>query len=258
MSVAQMTRNTQISKSKPCRCPDIGALADPQQRKGRKQAVDETGNVPARSPSRATMRVHSTYMIVADRARRARRNTMPPSSAAAKRDGDQDDPDQRCGWPSSFIGRRTGAAAPANRRALRRKRVFVEIGPEGVDEQQFGIGRLPQQEIGQPHLARGADQQVELGQVAGHRARRRAGASSIASGSSSPAAACAARRAGRTGNFGARAIVERDDQGQPVVAAVCSTARSSRSTSRGRRRRDRRSAGAGRLLRASSSSSRSR
>src|SRR3546814_6283460 len=37
----------------------------------------------------------------------------------------------------------------------------VEIGPQRIDEQQFGISRLPQQEVRQPALARGADEQIE-------------------------------------------------------------------------------------------------
>src|ERR1043166_3300930 len=35
-----------------------------------------------------------------------------------------------------------------------------EIGPQHVGEPQLGIGGLPQQEVRQPQLARGADQQV--------------------------------------------------------------------------------------------------
>src|SRR3954471_17184990 len=32
----------------------------------------------------------------------------------------------------------------------------IEVGPQGVDEAELGIGRLPQQEIGQAFLATGA------------------------------------------------------------------------------------------------------
>src|SRR5262245_55713310 len=40
----------------------------------------------------------------------------------------------------------------------------VEIGPGRVDEHQLGIGRLPQQEVRSALLARGADEQVDVGQ----------------------------------------------------------------------------------------------
>src|SRR3546814_12370903 len=43
----------------------------------------------------------------------------------------------------------------------------VEIGPQRIDEQQFGISRLPQQEVRQPALARGADEQIERRQAGG-------------------------------------------------------------------------------------------
>src|SRR5262245_43745655 len=37
--------------------------------------------------------------------------------------------------------------------------VAAEIGPQHIDEAQLGVGRLPQQEIGQPLLTAGADQE---------------------------------------------------------------------------------------------------
>ena len=67
----------------------------------------------------------------------------------------------------SLIGRRSAARARRNRPAPARSAVAVEIGPERVDEQQFGISRLPEQEVGQALLARGADQQVERRQIGG-------------------------------------------------------------------------------------------
>src|SRR3546814_727158 len=57
--------------------------------------------------------------------------------------------------------------APGKAFKRRGKRVCGEIRPEGVDEQQFGIGRLPEHEIGKTNLARGADNQVRRRQVAG-------------------------------------------------------------------------------------------
>ena len=43
----------------------------------------------------------------------------------------------------------------------------VEIRPENRHEHQFGVGRLPEQEVRQPHLARGADDEVRIGDVGG-------------------------------------------------------------------------------------------
>src|SRR5581483_2596856 len=39
---------------------------------------------------------------------------------------------------------------------------FAEIRPEALDKVQLGIGALPQQEIAQPLLATGANQQVDI------------------------------------------------------------------------------------------------
>src|SRR3546814_9075252 len=47
-----------------------------------------------------------------------------------------------------------------------------EIRPQNVGKIQLGIGRLPEQEIRQPHLARGADEQVERRHVGGVEMRR--------------------------------------------------------------------------------------
>ena len=61
----------------------------------------------------------------------------------------------------------TVAALPLPKRLDRRSEVTrAEIGPQGVDEQQLGVGRLPQQEIRQPVFARRADHQVERRQLA--------------------------------------------------------------------------------------------
>src|SRR5690606_4428051 len=43
----------------------------------------------------------------------------------------------------------------------------VEVGPEGVQEDELGVGRLPEQEVGEPLLAGGADEQVDVGDVGG-------------------------------------------------------------------------------------------
>ena len=49
------------------------------------------------------------------------------------------------------------------------QRVTAEIRPQRIHEQKFRIGRLPEQEVGKPPLARGADHQIRLGQRAGEK-----------------------------------------------------------------------------------------
>src|SRR5580658_7240962 len=38
----------------------------------------------------------------------------------------------------------------------------VEIGPEGVEKDKLGVGRLPEQKIGEPLLAGGADPEIHF------------------------------------------------------------------------------------------------
>ena len=64
------------------------------------------------------------------------------------------------------------AISPPNRRSRRRysaialfERGAVEIRPVGRHEHKLAVGRLPQQEIRQPLLAAGADDQVGIGQI---------------------------------------------------------------------------------------------
>ena len=51
--------------------------------------------------------------------------------------------------------------------------VFTEIGPEHVGIVELGIGRLPQQEIGDTQLAAGADHQIRIGHATGRRDSRK-------------------------------------------------------------------------------------
>src|SRR6185369_13117670 len=46
-----------------------------------------------------------------------------------------------------------------------------KIGPERVDENELGVGRLPDQEVAQALLTAGADQQVRVGQAGGREVR---------------------------------------------------------------------------------------
>ena len=55
------------------------------------------------------------------------------------------------------------AAAVFGDRAL--ERGAVEIRPVDRHEHEFAVGRLPQQEVGQPLLAAGADDEVGIGQI---------------------------------------------------------------------------------------------
>ena len=55
------------------------------------------------------------------------------------------------------------------------KVVFPEVGPEGLGDVEFGVGRLPQQEVAQAVLAAGADQQVRVGHIGGIEAAGEAG-----------------------------------------------------------------------------------
>ena len=52
-----------------------------------------------------------------------------------------------------------------------REMAGAEVGPEHVLEDELGIGRLPQQEVGQALLAGGADDQVGVGHPGGAEAR---------------------------------------------------------------------------------------
>ena len=60
-------------------------------------------------------------------------------------------------------------AAERRSRAIGRDRIVerarVEVGPQQVGEIQLGVGELPEQEVADPLLAAGADEQVRLGCV---------------------------------------------------------------------------------------------
>jgi hypothetical protein len=43
---------------------------------------------------------------------------------------------------------------------------LIEIGPHAIGEQQFGVGRLLEQKVGQALLAAGAYQQVDIAGIA--------------------------------------------------------------------------------------------
>ena len=252
MSVDQVTMNTHSSSVKAVRI----ALADPQQRERRQQRIDEARRDTRRRPSRA--RSASIRRTSRSRPRRrARRSTFPPTTAATSASDDQ--ASGPVSGADEKLAHRPAEAALARGEIARapRRKSLVEIGPERVDEHQFGIGRLPQQEIRQPHFARGADQQIESAAsprvCSSLRSRPRRSrpdrSRPLRLGRQLP---CGGR------HFRPRTVIERDDERQPIVPAVRSTARSSRATRSGRRPNNRRSAAAARLSFSSVVSSRSR
>ena len=98
------------------------------------------------------------------------------------------------------------------------QRRAVEIRPVDRQEDEFGIGRLPQQEIRQPLLAGGADDEVGIGNVRG---QQRTGEMLDADGVRVELAGRRLRRQSprRLDDLLPAAIVEGDDERQPAVAA---------------------------------------
>ena len=211
MSVAQVTMNTHSSSYSPSGV----ALADPQQGQRRQERIDEAAMRTRPGPSRA--RSGSIRKTSGSRSRRRHSaNRLPPWNDAPQRERDH----RRAGQAADRQDR-SSAAEPSPAGRVQRKRfgegVLVEIGPQDVEEQQFGIGRLPQQEIAQADLARRADEQVERRQVGGLEPlldRRFVDVLGV------DRAVDRGRRqvARRSRNLGPRAIIEGDDQGQPAIA----------------------------------------
>ena len=40
--------------------------------------------------------------------------------------------------------------------------VGAEVGPQGVDEAELGVGAFPEEKIGQPLFAAGADEEIDV------------------------------------------------------------------------------------------------
>src|SRR5688572_21119172 len=63
--------------------------------------------------------------------------------------------------------------------AVRRDRLVerraVEIGPQRLGEIELGVGKLPEQEVGDALLAPGADEKIGLGRIAHREIRRERG-----------------------------------------------------------------------------------
>jgi len=75
----------------------------------------------------------------------------------------------RSGSPeASGTGHATEPPLPTLELGDRRHQVLAgKVGPVDVDEAELGVRRLPQQEVGEPLLAGGADQEVGIREVAG-------------------------------------------------------------------------------------------
>ena len=121
---------------------------------------------------------------------------------------------------------RSAAGARRRSRASRSNASRREVGPELVAEDELRVGALPEQVVGDPLLAAGADQQV--GVV--HLGRVQALAELLL--------VPALERRGGVEDLGAAAVVEGDEQGDPVVRRR-SRPRPSPSAPGGRRRRRR-------------------
>ena len=72
-------------------------------------------------------------------------------------------------------------------RIARFERGAIEVRPIDRHEDQFAIGRLPEQEIGQALLAAGADDEIGIGQIRARRGSGRRSRSSISAGARRPA-----------------------------------------------------------------------
>src|SRR5437868_10233652 len=89
---------------------------------------------------------------------------------------------------------------------------LAEVGPQGVDEDELGVRQLPEQEVRDAKLARGADQQVRIrhvGLVQAGRERLLVDLVGLDTVLDEPAR-------GR-GELGASAVVERDPELEPLV-----------------------------------------
>ena len=172
------------SRSAPADAQCRGARACPPIRSSciAARSTARTPTMPAAEPG--------ARLRESDHARRPRRSGRRRSECWRVR--------QRRGCGASSAGRRSAARAGRNRPARAPSASPVEIGPEHVGEQQFGIGRLPEQEIGEALLAGGADDQVERRQVARCRARARTRRSIVVGISRRPAAAAVPRGARRS------------------------------------------------------------
>ena len=132
-------------------------------------------SIPRARPAAATAPEQSRTASRRHRRRRPRAAPAPAPSTTRSTSSLPREPAarSRCAGSALRHGSRSGprdqaaepALAPAifGDRALERR--AVEIRPIDRHEHEFAVGRLPQQEIGQPLLAAGADDEIGIGQI---------------------------------------------------------------------------------------------
>ena len=123
--------------------------------------------------------------------------------------------DMTTGDSTTAPKRRSRAAIVLERRDERR---IVEIRPEDRHEHEFGVGGLPEQEVGQPHLPGGPDDQVGIGDVR----RVEPGREVLLAdrvGIDQALAGLRGQTPRRRDDLLARTVVEGDDQGEADIGA---------------------------------------
>src|SRR5262249_30296834 len=124
--------------------------------------------VPASSRPRPVNRPHSQPMIPAPSTVSAAKG-MPPIQAAPTATGARTTAERMRSVRASGLPALSGRAiTPLAAMKLAEGPLEVRLGevrPERVDEHELGIGGLPQQEIAQPLLPAGPDDQVGIGHV---------------------------------------------------------------------------------------------
>ena len=190
-----LSRNA--SPSEPSRAPSAqvdradldrrtGSRSGPRARRSRSAAAASSSR-RTRAARRSPADEHEQRTATSGRARRSRARAAArwrrragarpgsPSTTARRRGRGAG---SRTGWR---LDRSPAAEAAAAARVLVERVLEVaraEVGPELVDEDELGVGELPEQEVRDAQLAGGADEQVGVGQlgrveVGGERRSRR-------------------------------------------------------------------------------------
>src|SRR6185312_11370535 len=187
-----------------------GSTAAPARGRAHRRSPKHTTPHPTRGRSGS---IHRTSPWRSPRQRRRRQSRRPLRSATPGQSGRD----------RSRYGRKV--RSPPTEPALARRETLYCLGeialgkvrPQLFDEYQLGISRLPQQEVRKSLFARGPYEQVELRKAVSIELRFEGGLLDLRriDGASRR---LAGKRPCRRGDFGARAVVQRDDQGQPRIA----------------------------------------
>src|SRR4051812_36519594 len=119
--------------------------------------------------SGSTSRTHSAAASRANDSIRSWK-IQPPKYTASRTRGPRTSAERNRVRRSPALPRPDGAVSPVALVELSDcifQITLREIGPQRIDEDQFGIGRLPQKEIADPLLSTGPDKQVRIGNVTG-------------------------------------------------------------------------------------------